>query len=115
MQKLFFLISLLIFVNCVTDKEINEKCQKLPSVSSDMSSILHFFKKFDDLKLYDYDYLKKINPIKKKNINLLTRDEILTYITFIIRADRFSGSVANSELLSKIPILARRLKLITKS
>ena len=54
--------------------------------------------------MMDFDYITNIDKIKNKEIEEFTLPEVLTYITFLIRRDRFCsgalyGSVQDGTLL----------------
>ena len=75
-----------------TDTHINERIKKLPFVKNEMSEadIINWTITFEKLNLMDHEYVNNIKPILKKNIHSLNRNEILTYITYIIRSERFN-------------------------
>ena len=74
------------------DTDIEIKIRKLPFFKYEFSEgeIISWVMSFEKLDLMDYKYTNNIKPILKKNIDILNRNEILTYITYIIRSDRFN-------------------------
>ena len=74
------------------ETNIDIRIKKLPIFKYDMSEadIINWTIAFEKLDLMDYEYVNNIKPILKKNINALNRNEILTYITYIIRSERFN-------------------------
>ena len=74
------------------ETNIDIRIKKLPIFKYDMSEadIINWTIAFEKLDLMDYEYVNNIKPILKKNINALKRNEILTYITYIIRSERFN-------------------------
>jgi len=82
----------------------NEKCAKLPILRrcenyfTDRDEKYLFDKKirewtelFYDMGLEDLNYMNNIQLIAKKPVSQLNRDEVLTKMTFLIRADRHGG------------------------
>ena len=56
----------------------------------------NWIKKFYDLKLADHNYLDNYEIYRSKKISDLTLEETLSYITFIIRGERFcDGHIAS--------------------
>ena len=95
---------------------INERCQQLPNIKS-VSETIVWIQKFYDLKLVDFDYLQHIKDynLGHREIDLMTREEILSLLTGYIRQDRFCEGLLAGEIKSgKITKLVQRLHQITK-
>ena len=97
---------------------VNERCQALPIIhtqkvewskgeyKNNVISLPHpiysdevraWIKTFYSLDIADTDYIKNTEKLKLKQIPDLTRDETLTRITAIIRAERFcDGTIAEA-------------------
>jgi hypothetical protein len=75
-----------------TDANIDIRIKKLPIFTNGMSDaeIINWTIAFERLDLMDHEYVNNIKPILKKSINTLNKNEILTYITYIIRSERFN-------------------------
>ena len=57
--------------------------------------ILSFIGAFESLHLQDYNYLRNYDTYKHKKIEELSLEETLSYLTFIIRGERFcDGHIA---------------------
>ena len=115
---------------------INEKCRKLPVVKTQRSpwggglqqdgvSQLHYqvysqavtelIKALYDMDLTDKNYVENMEKIKGKPVPELTRDEILTRMTFLIRAERFcDGTIEEALNDGTLEALSVRLHEITK-
>jgi hypothetical protein len=116
--------------------DINEKCQMLPLIKTQKSKWVggsqpdgtsHFSfpvysKPVEDwihalyeLKLTDKNYYENMEKIKDKPIDQLTRDEILTRMTYLIRAERFCDGTIEAALNNgTLEALSTRLHEITK-
>ena len=118
-MKVVLLLLHLLFLTTLQNREdndLNKRCQKLPLFTNDMTEkeIINWTMAFYlELNLNDYNYIENIKPILKKELNKLNRDEILTYMTWCMRRERFSEGfiLAHS---SELAILSKRLKIITK-
>ena len=112
MKYYFLLLCFIILVNCEdTDEFINQQCQKLPDVTN-RSSLFRFIEAFEISGLFDMNYKKKIGPIIPKKKDTLTRDEILVYISYLIKEHSYIGGGRSP--LDAIPELVVRLKMLTK-
>ena len=116
--------------------DINEKCRQLPVLTARKvewgGGKLHDgtqqwpFPKYDedvtcwidtmyDLELMDHDYLQNIKNIEDKPIEELTRDEVLTRMTWLIRGERFcDGLIAEWLENGSLESLCTRLQNLTK-
>ena len=118
-MKVFLLLLHLLFLTTLQKRknnDLNKRCQKLPIFKKDMTEkeIINWALAFDlELNLNDYNYIENIKPILKKKLKKLNRDEILTYMTWCMRRERFSEGfiLAHS---SELAFLSKRLKIITK-
>jgi len=64
-----------------------------PLYSEEVNNWIHEFYR---LKLADYNYLDNVKTYKNKKIEELTLEETLSYLTFIIRGERFcDGHIAS--------------------
>ena len=64
-----------------------------PLYSEEVDNWIHEFYR---LKLADYNYLDNVKTYKNKKIEELTLEETLSYLTFIIRGERFcDGHIAS--------------------
>ncbi|HAE53225.1 MAG: hypothetical protein J6I55_12125 [Ruminococcus sp.] len=83
----------------------NEKCMNLPILTrcekyfTDKDEkylcdkkIKNWTKLFYDMELEDLNYMQNIENVLKKSVSQLTRDDILTKMTFLLRADRHGGN-----------------------
>ena len=118
----------------MSDAEKNEKCRQLPVLTTrtvsfgggklpDGTSLLPY-PIYDDevnswidslyaLKLTDLNYLENIEKIKDKPIGQLTRDEILTRMTWLVRGERFcDGLIAEWLGNGSLEALCKRLQSI---
>ncbi len=116
--------------------DINERCQKLPVIKSQKSpwagglqpdgttqfpypvypKIVHeWIETLYNLDLADSDYEENMERIREKDIENLTRDEILTRMTYLVRAERFCDGVIEEALNDgTLEALSARLHEITK-
>ena len=68
-----------------------ERCKQLPKIET-YEDCLIFYKKFFKLNLFDFDYHNPAhNNYKNKQIEELTRDEVLTSFTIIQRENYWEG------------------------
>ncbi len=58
--------------------------------------LTHFFQYLYENNLFDYHYGENIEKIKNKKIEDLTKEEIFTKLSFIIRGDRFCSGLIYS-------------------
>ena len=115
---------------------INEKCQKLPMIKTQRSpwggglqqdgisqlpfpvyskEVTDWINAMYDLDLTDKNYFENMEKIKEKPVSELTRDEILTRMTFLIRAERFcDGTIEEALNDGTLEALSARLHEITK-
>lgn len=115
---------------------MNEKCQMLPIIHTQTAvyhsaksenGVFHlgyykygkdvqkWIKLLYELDLVDYHYMQNMKLLQDKEIAEYTRDEVLTHMTFIIRAERFcDGTIAVSLENGEIEALCTRLHEITK-
>lgn len=98
---------------------IDERCQKLPLLKSHTSqwggsttkkgvltipypiyddSVTAWINAFYDLDLLDHNYIENEKNICSKDINSLTRDELLTRMTALIRGERFCDGLIAAAL-----------------
>ena len=116
--------------------DINERCQKLPLIKSHRSpwggglqkdgtlqfpypiyskSVSDWIKALYDLDLTDRDYFNHFEKIEDKPVEELTRDEILTWMTYLVRAERFcDGTIEEALNDGTLEALSLRLHEITK-
>ena len=116
---------------------IDERCQKLPLIKSHKSnwgggtenigvyylpfpiysdSVSEWIHAFYDLELADLDYIENGNSIEDKDINSLTRDELLTKMTALIRGERFcDGLIATALEDGSLEKMSERLYELTLS
>ena len=116
--------------------DVNERCQKLPLVKTHRNpwggglqedgtlqfpfpiyskSVHDWIKALYDLDLTDRDYYDHFEKIKEKHVEELTRDEILTRMTYLVRAERFCDGVIEEALNDgTLEALSVRLHEITK-
>ena len=116
--------------------DINEKCQKLPVIKTHHNpwggglqedgtlqfpfpiyskSICDWIDALYKLDLTDRDYFDHFEKIKDKPIEELTRDEILTHMTFLVSGERFCDGTIEKALNDGIlEALSVRLHEITK-
>ena len=114
----------------------NERCQKLPLIKTQRSlwggglqsdgttqfpypifskNVSDWIAALYDLNLTDKNYFANYVKIKDKPIAELTRDEILTRMTFLIRAERFcDGTIEEALNDGTLEALSVRLQEITK-
>ena len=58
-----------------------------------------YCEKFSKLKLFDYNYKENIKKIKKKkNIELINKNECLTIITYYIKENKISIGTSNGDI-----------------
>ena len=115
---------------------INEKCGKLPVIKTQRSpwggglqpdgtsqfpfpiysqAVTDWIQAMYDLDLTDKNYFENMEKSKGKPIPELTRDEILTRMTFLIRAERFcDGTIEDALNDGTLEALSTRLHEITK-
>ena len=75
--------------------------------------IINWIHAFYDLKLEDKNYLDNCKYIKEKNIFELDFNEILSYITYFIRGEKFcDGFIASAIENGTIELLEKRLAII---
>ena len=116
--------------------DINEKCQKLPVIKTHHNpwggglqedgtlqfpfpiyskSVCDWIDALYKLYLTDRDYFDHFEKIKDKPIEELTRDEILTRMTFLVRGERFcDGTIEKALNDGTLEALSVRLHEITK-
>ena len=116
--------------------DINEKCQTLPVIKTQRSpwggglqpdgtlqfpypiyseEVSQWIQALYDLDLTDKNYFENMEKIKGKPVPELTRDEILTRMTFLIRAERFcDGTIEDALNDGTLEALSTRLHEITK-
>ena len=116
--------------------DINEKCRKLPMIKTQRSpwggglqpdgisqlpfpiyskEVTDWINAMYDLDLTDKNYFENMEKSKGKPIPELTRDEILTRMTFLIRAERFcDGTIEDALNDGTLEALSVRLHEITK-
>ena len=116
--------------------DVNEKCQKLPVIKTQKSkwggglqpdgtnqfpfpiyskSVGEWMHALYELNLTDKNYFANMEKIKDKPISKLTRDEILTRMTYLIRAERFcDGTIEDALNDGTLEALSTRLHEITK-
>ena len=116
--------------------DINEKCRKLPVIKTQKSkwggglqpdgtnqfpfpiyskSVEEWIDAMYELDLTDKNYYKNMEKIKDKPITELTRDEILTRMTYLLRAERFcDGTIEDALNDGTLEALSTRLHEITK-
>lgn len=114
----------------------NERCQKLPIIKSQKSpwggglqpdgtlqfpfpiyskKVSAWHEALYDLNLTDKNYYNNYEKIKNKPIDELTRDEILTRMTYLVRAERFCDGVIEEALNDgTLEALSVRLYELTK-
>ncbi len=79
------------------------------------SEVKEWIQLFNELKLADVNYTENYKAVRNKNISTLTRDEILTYITFLIRTERFcEGCIADALNDGTFEKLCTRLHELTR-
>ena len=115
---------------------INEKCRKLPMIKTQRSpwggglqqdgisqlpfpiysqAVTDWIQAMYDLDLTDKNYFENMEKIKGKPVPELTRDEILTRMTFLIRAERFcDGTIEEALNDGTLEALSARLHEITR-
>ena len=115
---------------------INEKCQKLPVIKTQKSewggglqpdgtiqfpfpiyskAVGEWEDALYELDLTDKNYFENMEKIKGKPVSKLTRDEILTRMTYLIRAERFcDGTIEEALNDGTLEALSTRLHEITK-
>ena len=102
---------------------INEKCRKLPMIKTQHSpwggglqpdgisqlpfpiyskEVTDWINAMYDLDLTDKNYFENMEKSKGKPVAELTRDEILTRMTFLIRAERYRGGEINEQTESYV-------------
>ena len=97
-------------VNCCTKDDNPFSDSKLDET---LKAFIHYLY---ENELLDQNYLENIKIVEKKEIEELTQEEVLTYLTFIIRADRFSpGTIYNNVKNGKLLTLLERLNYIIKN
>ena len=116
--------------------DINDRCQKLPLIKTHRNpwggglqedgtlqfpypiysqSVHDWIKALYNLDLTDMNYYEHYKKIKDKPIEELTRDEILTRMTYLVRAERFCDGVIEEALNDgTLEALSTRLYEITK-
>ena len=73
-------------------------------------TVIDWIEAFHNLKLLDHNYVKNFNYIKNKNIEELNFYEILSYLTYIIRGERFcDGLIASNLENGNIELLEKNL------
>lgn len=119
----------------MTNEEKNERCRKLPLLTTretkweggeKKDGVVHLaYPVYDDtvrewmhkmyeLDLTDYNYPENYDDSKSKAISELTRDEVLTRMTFILRKERFStGAIASALKDGSLEQLSMRLRELT--
>ena len=99
----------------VADTNIDIRIKKLPIFKYEMSEadIINWTIAFEKLDLMDHEYVNNIKPILKKNINTLNKNEILTYITYIIRSERFNEGFLFQHK-KELAFLVKKLKINNK-
>lgn len=113
-------------------KTIKERAKKLPFIKSQKvewqsskenedgsfsmpfpkydKTIYDWIEAFHNLKLLDHNHVENFDYIKDKNIEDLNFDEILSYLTHIIRGERFcDGMIASNLENGTIELLEKRL------
>ena len=74
--------------------------------------VIEWIRTFYDLDLVDENYFKNFEYIKDKPIEALSRDEILTYLTYFIRGEKFcDGLIAANLKNGTIEKLQNNLKI----
>ncbi len=121
--------------------DINKRCQQLPIIMPHDLTVgggcanckkgeilqvpyviytdddINWGQQFYDLNLIDYDYKKHVKDdnLEEKEIELMSREEILSLLTYYLRMDRFIEGMLAGEIKSgKITKLVQRLHEITK-
>lgn len=116
--------------------DINERCRLLPDLRTEKTEwgggknedsvitlgypkyseqVRAWIDAFHSLELSDKNYIENLEGIKNKQINELTRDETLTRLTAIIRAERFcEGSIADALKSGLLEELCEHLKATVK-
>lgn len=116
--------------------EINERCQQLSIIHKQVvewsksetkdkviypghpiysEEVKKWISEFDSLELSDPNYINHIEDVKAKAVSKLTRDETLTRITGIIRAERFcNGAIATALENGELELLCKHLRDVTK-
>jgi len=114
----------------------NEKCRQLPVIKTQESpwkggklpdgtiqlpypvyseEVHRWIQALYDLDLTDKNYLENAELLKGKPIETLTRDEILTRMTFLVRAERFCDGTIEAALRDgTLEALSTRLQEIVK-
>ena len=113
----------------------NEKCRKPPLIKTQKSTwagglqedgtiqfpfplyskeVREWIEALYDLELTDKNYINNMEKIRGKPIDRLTRDEILTRMTYLIRAERFcDGTIEDALNDGTLEALSTRLHEIT--
>lgn len=116
---------------------IDERCQKLPVIHTEKTKwssekndnnvltlpypiysvdISKWIDAFYKLELADMNYIENMKRISDKDISTLSRDEILTRMTALIRGERFcDGLIAEALSDGSLEALSVRLNKITRS
>ena len=115
---------------------INEKCRKLPVLKTrtvewgggkkqpDGSitwpfpiygpEVDEWIRLMYELELTDHDYMEHFEAIKAKSVEKMTRDEVLSYMTYLIRGERFcDGLIAGALRDGTLEALSVRLRQLT--
>ncbi len=90
-------------------KENDDKSFSMPFPNYDKEAI-DWIEAFHSLKLLDHNYVENFNYLKDKNIEELDFYEILSYLTYIIRGEKFcDGLIASNLENGNIELLEKRL------
>lgn len=90
-------------------KENDDKSFSMPFPKYD-KEVIDWIQAFHNLKLLDHSYVENFNYLKDKNIEELDFYEILSYLTYIIRGERFcDGLIASNLENGNIELLEKRL------
>lgn len=85
------------------------------SISNILKKVSAWHEALYDLNLTDKNYYNNYEKIKNKPIDELTRDEILTRMTYLVRAERFCDGVIEEALNDgTLEALSVRLYELTK-
>ncbi len=90
-------------------KENDDKSFSMPFPNYD-KEVIDWIEAFHSLKLLDHNYVENFNYLKDKNIEELDFYEILSYLTYIIRGEKFcDGLIASNLENGNIELLEKRL------
>ena len=90
-------------------KKNDDKSFSIPFPKYD-KEVIDWIETFHNLKLLDHNYVENFNYLKDKNIEELDFYEILSYLTYVIRGERFcDGLIASNLENGNIELLEKRL------